>query len=127
MENPAGGCFAQEHDEQGHNRPNKVTDGPFVFRTKTGKLGMLWTSWIYGVYTQGVAYSKSGTLNGPWVHESAPITPPNFGHGMLFRTFEVRLLMVIHSHSKVNGRTIRIPHLFPVDDSGDKIIVGHSF
>jgi hypothetical protein len=46
---------------------------------------------------------------------------------MLFRTFEVRLLMVIHSHSKVNGRTIRIPHLFPVDDSGDKIIVGHSF
>ena len=117
--------WSREHDEQGHDRPNKVTDGPFVFRTKTGKLGMIWTSWIYDVYTQGVAYSKSGTLNGPWVQETAPITPPNFGHGMLFRTFEGRLLMVIHSHSKVNGRTIRIPHLFPVDDSGDKLKVGN--
>jgi hypothetical protein len=88
---------------------------------------MIWTSWLFGDYTQGVAYSESGTLDGPWDHEKDPITPPNFGHGMLFRTFEGRLLMSVHSHQSVNGRTVRIPHLFEVDDSGDKIIVGKPY
>ena len=58
---------------------SKVTDGPYLFRTQTGRLGMIWTSWIYDVYTQGVAYSESGTLDGPWVQEEQPITPSNFG------------------------------------------------
>jgi hypothetical protein len=116
--------WSREKDSEGKDKPNKVTDGPFVFRTQTGKLGMIWTSWIYDVYTQGVAYSKSGTLDGPWVQQKEPITPPNFGHGMLFRNFDGKLLMAIHSHQNVNGRTVRIPHLFEVDNSGDKLIVG---
>ena len=120
--------WSKEKDENGNIIPNKVTDGPWLFRTQTGKLGMLWTSWVFNVYTQGVAYSASGTLDGPWVQEQKPVTPPNYGHGMLFRTFEGKLLMSVHSH-EVNkeGRTERIPHLFEVDDSGDKIIVGKLF
>jgi hypothetical protein len=85
---------------------------------------MLWTSWIHDVYTQGVVYSEDGTLNGPWIHDKEPITPPNFGHGMLFHTFDGKLLMAIHSHRNINGKYIRFPHLFEVDDSGDKLIVG---
>jgi GH43 family beta-xylosidase len=119
--------WSRERNERGEIVPNKVTDGPWVFRTRTGKLGMLWTSWVYDVYTQGVAYSSSGTLNGPWVQEKEPLTLPNYGHGMLFRTFEGKLLMAVHSHQNVGGRTIRIPHLFEVDDSGDKIIVGQPY
>ncbi|GAB3729738.1 glycoside hydrolase family 43 protein [Hymenobacter agri] len=116
--------WSRENPRQGPIRPNKVTDGPFLFRTGTGRLGMLWTSWIYDVYTQGVAYSTSGTLNGPWVQEPAPITPPNYGHGMLFRTFEGKLLMAIHSHKDIKGVYRRIPHLFAVDVSGDKLVLG---
>ena len=107
--------------------PNKVTDGPYVFRTQTGRLGIIWTSWVYNVYTQGVAYSDNGRLDGRWIQEPDPITPPNYGHAMLFRTFEGKLLMSIHSHSSVNGRTVRVPHLFEVDDSGDKIIVKNEY
>jgi len=88
---------------------------------------MIWTSWVYDVYVQGVAYSGSGTLDGPWIQEKDPITPPNFGHGMLFRTFEGKPLMSIHSHRSENGRYIRIPHLFEVDLSGDKLVVGKLF
>lgn len=62
----------------GKEVPNKVTDGPYLFRTANGRLGMIWTSWIHNVYTQGVAYSQSGTLDGPWIQESEPITPPRF-------------------------------------------------
>ncbi len=119
--------WSKERNKEGNIVPNKVTDGPYLFRTQTGKLGMIWTSWVFSDYTQGVAYSESGTLDGPWVQEKEPITPPNFGHGMLFRTFEGKLLMSVHSHKSVNGRTVRIPHLFEVDDSGDKIIVGEPY
>lgn len=110
--------------EDGRVRPNKVTDGPYLFRTATGRLGMIWTSWIDDVYTQGVAYSESGTLDGPWVHEPKPITPPNFGHGMLFRALDGSWLMSVHSHKNVNGRYIRVPHLFEIDLSGNQLKVG---
>ena len=119
--------WSKERDENGNIVPNKVTDGPWLFKTQTGKLGMLWSSWVFDKYTQGVAYSESGTLDGPWTQQKEPITPPNFGHGMLFRTFDGKLLMSVHSHKIVNGRTIRIPHLFEVDDSGDKIVLGKSY
>ena len=109
--------------ENGVVKPNKVTDGPYLFKTKKGKLGMIWTSWIDDVYTQGVAYSKSGTLDGPWIHEKEPITPSNFGHGMLFQTFEGKWLMSVHSHKNINGRYHRVPHLFEVDLSGKKLVV----
>ncbi len=114
--------------ENGFIEPNKVTDGPWVFRTKTGKLGMLWTSWVYDVYTQGVAYSESGTLDGPWIQEPEPITPPNFGHGMMFYTFDGKLIMSLHSHYENNkGKYIRIPKFFEVDDSGDKLKLGDTY
>ncbi|MEI6950496.1 glycoside hydrolase family 43 protein [Paraflavisolibacter sp. H34] len=119
--------WSRERKEDGTIGPHKVTDGPFLFHTRTGKLGMLWTSWIHDVYVQGVAYSKSGTLDGPWIQEKEPITPMNFGHGMLFRTFDGKLLMSLHSHKDVNGRYVRIPRLFEVDDSGDKLKLGRPF
>lgn len=107
----------------GDTVPNRVTDGPWLFRTETGRLGMLWTSWIYDVYTQGVAYSETGTLDGPWIQQETPVTPPNFGHSMLFRTFDGRWMMSVHSHRNDNGHYHRVPHLFPVDLTGDSLNV----
>ena len=119
--------WSKERDANDRVIFNKVTDGPYLFRTQTGKLGMIWTSWVFSDYTQGVAYSESGTLEGPWVQEKEPVTPPNYGHGMLFRTFDGKLLMSVHSHQTVNGRTVRTPCLFEVNDSGDKIVVGEPY
>lgn len=119
--------WSRENPRTGPPRPNKVTDGPWLFRTQTGRLGMLWTSWIYDVYTQGVAYSASGTLDGPWQQEPQPLTPPNYGHGMLFRTFEGKLLLSVHSHQDMKGRYHRVPHLFEVDTTGDKLVLGKPY
>ena len=111
---------------EGIEGPNRVTDGPFLFRTDTGRLGMLWTSWVYKDYTQGVAYSAGGTLDGPWIQSAEPITPPNYGHGMLFRTFDGRTLMSVHSHDDSSGHYVRRPHFFEVDLSGDSLVLsGH--
>lgn len=116
--------WSKEKDGEGNIVPNKVTDGPFLFRTGTGRLGMIWTSWVYKDYTQGVAYSESGRLEGPWVHEKNPITPPNFGHGMIFRAFNGKLLMAVHSHKDTATHGfLRKPRFFEVDLSGDKLKV----
>ncbi|HKK75412.1 MAG TPA: glycoside hydrolase family 43 protein [Saprospiraceae bacterium] len=115
--------WSRERNNEGEVVPNKVTDGPWLFTTGTGRLGMIWTSWRFSDYVQGVAYSESGTLDGPWVHEEKIITPPNYGHGMLFETFEGQTLMCLHSHAVIDGRYHRVPHFFEVDLSGDQLEV----
>ena len=116
--------WSREKGDNGTVKPNKVTDGPFVFRTDKGTLGMIWTSWVFDKYTQGVAYSQSGTLEGPWVQEKDPITPPNFGHGMIFQTFEGKWLLCCHSHyNQGGGNYLRRPCFFEIDLTGDKLKV----
>ena len=103
---------------------SSVTDGPFIFRTQTGRLGMIWTSWRDGVYVQGVSYSDNGRLDGNWSHEPMPVTPDNHGHGMMFRTFDGQLLMSIHSNRNIDldaQHFERHPVFFVMDDSGDEL------
>lgn len=107
------------------NGSNIVTDGPFVFRTKSGRLGMLWSNYdTAGSYIQTVAYSTSGSILGPWVQDKDPLTPPRYGHGSLFRTFDGRLLLVCHGWHQVNGKSERYPVLFEVDDSDKLKLIG---
>lgn len=99
-----------------------VADGPFLFRTGTGRLGMLWSSWSNSRCAQGVVYSGSGKLAGPWVQCNTPLIPNNSGHGMLFRTFDGKLLMCLH-HQSLDSENPgpRRPTLFEADISGDEI------
>ena len=68
----------------------------------------------------GVAYSKSGRLEGPWIQEKEPLTPPNHGHGMIFKDLEGRNILSAHSHSEINGRYVRRPVFWEIDLTGDK-------
>ena len=104
----------------GLKMPGWVTDGPQLFRTQTGRLGMLWSTWGKERYLQAVCYSESGTIDGPWVQEPEPFLSNNSGHGMLFRDFDGRLLYVVH-HAEGDGP--RKPQLWNVDDSGDKLVL----
>ena len=105
----------------GLKMPGWVTDGPQMFRTQTGKLGMLWSTWGKERYLQAVCYSESGTIAGPWVQEPEPFLANNSGHGMLFRTFDGELRYVVHH---VEGDGPRKPQYWTVDDSGDKLVLG---
>ena len=105
----------------GLKMPGWVTDGPQMFRTQTGKLGMLWSTWGDERYLQGICYSASGTIAGPWIQEKEAFLANNSGHGMLFRQFDGTLRYIVH-HSEDNGP--RKPQLWEVDDSGDKLVLG---
>ena len=63
-----------------------VTDGPELYRTKTGKLLMLWSAYRDGLYVETVAHSLTGRLRGPW-RQGEPLVGDDSGHGMLFRRF----------------------------------------
>jgi arabinan endo-1,5-alpha-L-arabinosidase len=73
-----------------------VTDGPWLYRTKTGKLVMLWTSGGATGYTTGLAISESGKLAGPWKHQAEPVFGADGGHAMMFTRLDGRLMMILH-------------------------------
>ncbi len=96
---------------------NYVTDGPELFRSHDGHLLMLWSSYDNGSYVETVARSASGELQGPW-QQLQPIVRQDSGHGMLFRTFSGKLMMVLHHPFKqARGR------LFEMRDGGDHLEV----
>jgi beta-xylosidase len=104
-------------------RGNNVTDGPWLYKGKTGKLYMVWASFRNGVYTEGIAISASGKLAGPWTQQAEPLYTNDGGHGMLFTTFEGKLMMVLHSP---NGREAR-PRVFEMEDTGETLKIVQEF
>jgi hypothetical protein len=100
---------------QGRRYHASVTDGPWLHRTKTGTLIMLWSSYGPAKYAVGQSTSSSGRLAGPWVQEAQPLWSDDGGHPMLFRTFDDRLVMAIHQPN----RRVERARFFEMDDSGD--------
>lgn len=94
-----------------------VTDGPFLHKGKSGKLYMIWTSGGKSGNALGIAISDSGKLAGPWRQQEDPVYKDNGGHGMLFKTFDGRLMMILHSPYNGNTR----PHLFEMEDTGETL------
>lgn len=97
-----------------------VTDGPQLYRTRSGELLMLWCSYEKNQfnrdsYVQTVARSTSGKLQGPW-EQLPPLVRNDSGHGMLFHTFEGQLMLVVHQPF-VNARA----KLYEVEDRGDHL------
>lgn len=77
--------------------PVYVTDGPFLHRTGSGALLMLWSSFGTHGYAMGIARSRSGKVGGPWRQDPDPIWAEDGGHGMIFRAFDGRLFLAIHA------------------------------
>lgn len=110
-------------DTQPDPKKSYVTDGNFLFKTKTGKLGMIWSSWKGKDYVLIAAYSKSGKLKGPWIQDKELLFENNGGHGMLFRTFEGKLILSMHYVDPNDERPTRQPAFFEVDDAGDRLLI----
>ena len=97
------------------NQNQYVTDGPELYRTKTGKLVILWSSYKGKSYVQTIARSRSGTLRGPW-EQLEPLVEGDSGHGMLFKTFEDQWMLVLHHPF---GQPTTRAYLYEMEDTGD--------
>ncbi len=102
-------------------KPTMVTDGCFLYRTKTGKLLMTWSSFRNGSYAIGIAESTTGKLSGPWKHQAEPLFANDGGHCMLFRGFDGKLRIVFHSPNGPGGK--ERAKIFEIDDQGETLRV----
>ncbi len=99
-----------------------VTDGPEFYRSKSGTLLMLWASYMKNElgrngYVQTIARSKSGDVQGPW-EQLPPLIGNDSGHGMLFRSFDGKLMLVLHQpFQNARGK------IYEMEDVGDNLRV----
>lgn len=100
-------------------RPGLVTDGCYLYRTRTGKLLMTWSSFSKTDYSIGIAESVTNTLAGPWRQQPEPIFTGNGGHNMIFRTFDGRLCTVFHCPNSPSGK--ERPMIYELEDTGESL------
>jgi GH43 family beta-xylosidase len=91
-----------------------VTDGPFMYRSKTDKLFMLWSTFIKGQYAECLVNFPDGELNTNFVHLE-PLIDDDGGHGMIFKDDE-NIYLTFHSPNK---SLYERPKFVKIKDSGD--------
>lgn len=87
---------ASEPEWAEKNRDKYITDGPFMYRTKEGRLLMIWSTFTEKGYVQAIAYSDNGEIDGNWYHEK-PMFDEDGGHGMIFDDYEGNKYLILHS------------------------------
>ncbi len=85
-----------------------VTDGPFLMKPKGVGLRMIWSNFIEGHgYCVIQCKSISGKVKGPWVMHT-PLFENDGGHGMLFKTFDDKLMITLHQPNKSPNERMKI-------------------
>ena len=95
-----------------------VTDGPFFWRTADGTLLCLWASFSQGGYTEGVAVSSNGEIDGVFTQVD-PLFMDDGGHGMVFRALDGQLYLTLHSP---NTSLEERPFFHPIEEIGSRLI-----
>lgn len=93
-----------------------VTDGPFFYRSpRNGDLYMIWSNFVKGHgYCVLLRKSTTGKIAGPWTKDEI-LYGKNGGHGMLFRTFDGKLLLTLHQPNSGEAERMK---LFEIEDTG---------
>lgn len=96
-----------------------VTDGPFLYRGKNGRLYLIWSTCPPEGYYQGQCFSDNGRIGGSW-KQLPPVYTKDGGHGMLFTDNEGELRLTLHSPNKSLHEH---PVFFRANDNGEIISV----
>jgi len=93
--------YSKSNDIEGY-----VTDGCFLYRTKSGELLMLWSCFTENGYCQCYAKSSNGEIDGKW-EQTDILFDSDGGHGMVFRDLNDKLILTLHTPNKTpHERTI---------------------
>lgn len=95
-----------------------VTDGPFMYRSKTNELFMIWSSFIKEKYAEFVVKFKNGRLGLEFEHME-PLLDNDGGHGMIFSD-EKHTYFVYHTP---NQNPLERPEFCLIEDRGDSICI----
>ena len=98
-----------------------VTDGPFMYRSGTGDLYMLWAADDNFGYVEALAKSDNGEIDGNWTQVSRLVDHFSGGHGMIFTAKDGTKKLTMHSPD--TSRNER-PYLFElIEKDGEPTVV----
>lgn len=106
----------------------KITDGCFLYTTRTGRLLMLWSNFDKGGYCEAIAHSDSGRIDGKWLHEEKPIFTRGLagnldgGHGMIFTDADGKSYLCLHAPNNPTPERREMPILIPVHEEDDTLV-----
>lgn len=120
---PAGEPFvlfkASEPFWADKKRNDFITDGPFMYRTRSGRLLMIWSSVNESGYVQAVSASDNGEIDGNWQHEKL-LFDKDGGHGMIFDDFSGKKRLILHSPNK---HPFERPVLSVISEENDTLVL----
>ncbi|MBQ7005643.1 MAG: glycoside hydrolase, partial [Clostridia bacterium] len=99
-------------------KQHRITDGPFMYRTKTDELLMIWSTFIKGKYAECLVRFNDGELSMNFEHLD-PLLDDDGGHGMIFRSGD-KLYLTFHSPNQTNYER---PHFTEIVDNGNSITI----
>lgn len=95
-----------------------ITDGPFLYRTDSGALMMIWASFINDQYAEMLVRFDDGELNLNFTH-LPPLTDNDSGHGMIFKA-DHKLYLTVHTP---NTMECEHPVFIELTDCGDTLLI----
>ncbi len=103
-----------------------LTEGNFVYKTKNGKLIMIWSDFIDSDYALSFSVSD-GNILGPWKHSKKPFYSKDLhgeldgGHGMIFKDRDGLLWLALHSPNTPPPNGTENLALIPIVEENDTI------
>lgn len=99
---------------------HRITDGPFMYRTKDDELLMLWSTFIKSQYAECLVRFNGGEIGTDFEH-LPPLVDNDGGHGMVFRDLEDKLVLTYHTPNTTGSEH---PYFVAISDKGDTLTIG---
>lgn len=102
------------------HKKSLVTDGPFMYRLKNNELICIWSTFTENGYSEFVAGSDNGDIDGNWSIAPTPLVEADGGHGMIFNLKDGRPMFVMHSP---NLKGLERAELYEVIEKDNTIVL----
>ncbi len=107
-----------------------VTDGPYLHKTEYGSLVMLWSNITEkNGYAVGMAVSSNGKIDGNWIHQPTELYSRKYfsvdgGHPMIFKAFDGKMYLSIHSPNETQADGTYATALFlPIYEKDNLLVI----
>lgn len=108
-----------------------ITDGPYPYRTDSGKLLMIWSNFVENGYAVGLVSSESGEVEGPWKQEGLFYAKGlkeeyemDGGHAMIFKRNDGGYSITFHTPNHRNENEFEHLAIYELLEDGDSIKIG---
>lgn len=106
-----------------------ITDGCWMYTTKSGDLLMTWSNFGAEGYVVATARSSNGRLDGEWIHEELLYKRSmtvedryDGGHAMTFTARDGQMYLSFHSPNGAMGERRETPVFLAVREEGGRIV-----